>query len=84
MLPEAKCIRGSHEPRKPSWVTSPNRQYQAADRFFQETGPSPRGLAFLLFFIHILVSGGYGYFVDELYYLACNHHLDWATPTRHR
>ena len=36
------------------------------------------GLAFSLFFMHLLVSGRYGYFVDELYYLACSHHLDWG------
>src|SRR5258708_7586591 len=35
-------------------------------------------LSFLLFFLHMLVSGRYGYFVDELYYLACSHHLDWG------
>src|ERR1700739_4351495 len=27
---------------------------------------------------HMLVSGRYGYFVDELYYLACSHHLAWG------
>jgi hypothetical protein len=26
----------------------------------------------------MLVSGRYGYFVDELYYLACSHHLAWG------
>jgi 4-amino-4-deoxy-L-arabinose transferase-like glycosyltransferase len=36
------------------------------------------GLAFLLFLAHMLVSGRYGYFVDELYYLACSQHLDWG------
>ena len=36
------------------------------------------GLSFLLFLLHMLVSGRYGYFVDELYYLACSHHLDWG------
>ena len=36
------------------------------------------GLSFLLFFVHMLVSGRYGYFVDELYYLACSHHLAWG------
>jgi hypothetical protein len=35
-------------------------------------------LAFLLFAAHMLVSGRYGYFVDELYYLACSHHLAWG------
>jgi hypothetical protein len=31
-----------------------------------------------LFALHVLVNGRYGYFVDELYYLACSHHLDWG------
>jgi Dolichyl-phosphate-mannose-protein mannosyltransferase len=35
-------------------------------------------LAFALFAAHMLVSGRYGYFVDELYYLACSHHLAWG------
>jgi hypothetical protein len=30
------------------------------------------------FILHMLVNGRYGYFVDELYYLACSHHLDWG------
>ena len=36
------------------------------------------GLSFLVFAAHMLVSGRYGYFVDELYYLACSHHLAWG------
>jgi hypothetical protein len=36
------------------------------------------GLAFAIFLAHMLVSGRYGYFVDELYYLACSHHLAWG------
>ena len=36
------------------------------------------GLSFVVFFAHLLVSGRYGYFVDELYYLACSHHLAWG------
>ena len=36
------------------------------------------GLSFLMFAAHMLVSGRYGYFVDELYYLACSHHLAWG------
>jgi hypothetical protein len=35
-------------------------------------------IAFLVFLAHMLVSGRYGYFVDELYYLACSHHLAWG------
>ena len=36
------------------------------------------GLSFVMFAAHMLVSGRYGYFVDELYYLACSHHLAWG------
>jgi hypothetical protein len=36
------------------------------------------GLAFLLFAAHLLVGGRYGYFVDELYYIACSKHLVWG------
>src|ERR687893_406006 len=28
--------------------------------------------------IHLLTAGGYGYFRDELYYIACGEHLDWG------
>jgi len=36
------------------------------------------GLSFFIFIAHMLVSGRYGYFVDELYYIACSHHLAWG------
>jgi len=36
------------------------------------------GLSFAVFAAHMFVSGRYGYFVDELYYLACSHHLAWG------
>src|SRR5215471_12838611 len=36
------------------------------------------GLGFLIFLVHMLVSGRYGYFVDELYYIACSKHLAWG------
>ncbi len=36
------------------------------------------GIALIVFLSHMLVSGRYGYFVDELYYLACSHHLAWG------
>jgi len=35
-------------------------------------------LALLTIFIHILTNGGYGYFRDELYYMACGKHLAWG------
>ena len=28
--------------------------------------------------LHFLTNGQYGYFRDELYYLACGEHLDWG------
>jgi hypothetical protein len=36
------------------------------------------GLAFFIFAAHVLVAGRYGYFVDELYYIACSKHLAWG------
>jgi hypothetical protein len=36
------------------------------------------GIGLLVFLAHMLVSGRYGYFTDELYYLACSHHLVWG------
>jgi hypothetical protein len=35
-------------------------------------------MAFALFLLHMMFNGRYGYFVDELYYLACSHHLAWG------
>jgi hypothetical protein len=29
-------------------------------------------------FVHLYASRNYGYFIDELYYLACSDHLDWG------
>ena len=31
-----------------------------------------------LFILHMVFNGRYGYFVDELYYLACSEHLAWG------
>ncbi|HEX8500226.1 MAG TPA: glycosyltransferase family 39 protein [Pyrinomonadaceae bacterium] len=45
---------------------------------------SPGGLAAALYLsafkllLHFLTNGRYGYFRDELYYLACGEHLDWG------
>lgn len=35
-------------------------------------------LSVLLFTLHMIFNGRYGYFVDELYYVACSHHLAWG------
>ena len=34
--------------------------------------------SFGAFVLHMLFNGRYGYFVDELYYVACSRHLDWG------
>lgn len=36
------------------------------------------GLALALLILHVCCIGGYGYFRDELYYLACAQRLDWG------
>ena len=35
-------------------------------------------LVILKLAIHLYAGRYYGYFVDELYYLACSHHLAWG------
>jgi hypothetical protein len=35
-------------------------------------------IAALKLFLHLAVAGRYGYFRDELYYIACSRHLDWG------
>lgn len=35
-------------------------------------------LSFIKLLIHVLSNGQYGYFRDELYYLACTEHMDWG------
>jgi hypothetical protein len=36
------------------------------------------GIAVCKFLVHLYAGRHYGYFVDELYYLACSRHLDWG------
>jgi Dolichyl-phosphate-mannose-protein mannosyltransferase len=36
------------------------------------------GLAFCKFFLHLLAINHYGFFRDELYYMACGEHLAWG------
>jgi len=35
-------------------------------------------LALVTLLIHLLGNGGYGYFRDKLYYIACSKHLAWG------
>jgi len=48
------------------------------DRLREDNLVVVAGLSFLLFALHMLFNGRYGYFVDELYYLACSRHLAWG------
>lgn len=38
----------------------------------------PLSTGALAFLLHIFTSQGYGFFRDELYYMACGRHLDWG------
>ena len=35
-------------------------------------------LSLVTLLVHFLTNGGYGYFRDEFYYMACGEHLDWG------
>jgi len=78
MLPKAKNIQGSHVTTETQLSDEPKPPISGDRRTLRGDWALLGGLTFLLFLIHMLVSGRYGYFVDELYYLACSHHLDWG------
>ncbi len=40
--------------------------------------PALLGLSAAAVLVHVLTNGRYGYFRDELYYLACGRHVDWG------
>ena len=50
----------------------------AVDKRSGNTLPIALGIALAGLLIHLLTNGRYGYFRDELYYLACGDHLDWG------
>jgi hypothetical protein len=42
------------------------------------------GLAVVALIVHLLTNHRYGYFRDELYYIACARHLDLGYSISHR
>ena len=47
-------------------------------RSIRNAGAIVLAIAAAKFLIHLLAGRHYGYFVDELYYLACSRHLAWG------
>jgi len=47
-------------------------------RLLQSSGLVILTVALFKLAIHLYANRNYGYFVDELYYLACSRHLDWG------
>lgn len=47
-------------------------------RFWSSATALLLGLAFAKVLLHCLTNGNYGYFRDELYYIACSDHLAWG------
>ena len=48
------------------------------DKFFKNDWAILVVLSLVKLFIHLFTSGGYGYFRDELYYMACGENLDFG------
>jgi len=51
---------------------------QSAQPFWSSATALLVYLALIKVAIHFLTNGNYGYFRDELYYIACSEHLDWG------
>jgi hypothetical protein len=50
----------------------------SAKRFAASATALVLGITAAKFLVHLYAGRNYGYFVDELYYLACSRHLDWG------
>jgi hypothetical protein len=58
------------------------RKEDAIIQFIKNRWTSPYAIiiyfALIKLLIHLFTNGQYGYFRDELYFLACSEHLDWG------
>src|SRR6059036_2807839 len=52
-------------------VPAPNRNYSTESVLIAV-------FSIVALLVHLLTNGRYGYFRDELYYIACSRHLDWG------
>jgi hypothetical protein len=59
-------------------IDTPARQSQSAKSFWTGTLAIAVCFALIKLLIHLFANRGYGYFRDELYFLACGEHLDWG------
>jgi hypothetical protein len=63
-------------------VDSQNVMVVEKKQFIKDRWASPVAIilyfAFIKLVIHLFTNGQYGYFRDELYFLACSEHLDWG------
>ena len=57
---------------------SPNREPARQRRLIVTANAAILGIAACKLLLHLYAGRHYGYFVDELYYLACSRHLDWG------
>src|SRR5580704_16719188 len=51
---------------------------QSSSKSVALAGAVVLAIAACKFLVHLFAGRHYGYFVDELYYLACSRHLDWG------
>jgi hypothetical protein len=76
ILVKSRCVPRYSMPDRESHMTHepqpPRREWTNQDRILLGV------LSFAAFLLHAIFNGRYGYFIDELYYLACSHHLAWG------
>ena len=64
--------KGEHPPLEEQRVTG------TASRFLSDLSITVFVIAAVKLLVHLYANRHYGYFIDELYYVACGDHLDWG------